>query len=178
MMISLFATHGQRSVTVERLIWLGLALFVLCSGPARASDALHNGESPPAARASDAPAKAEGEGAKDAEPGKPKPAKPKPKPKRVDKDKNCQWDITVNLDVDGKHITVPQLSLKNVMRGLEADDDGYELYADPDRLLLRVKDPEGNWFIANMTRLGDPNEGCIYFLVGDLKAVTGEPPLF
>jgi len=159
---------------VRRIISAIGALLIGWSAPARATDALHNND----AAAAQVQPKTETEAPKTPDAPTPKPAKPKPKPKRVDKDKNCQWDITITLDIDGKHITVPQLSLKNVMRGLEADDEGYELYADPDRLILKVKDPEGNWFSGNMTRLGDPNEGCIYFLVGDMKPVNGEPPLF
>jgi len=113
--------------------------------------------------------------------GKPadaKPKPPKPKPKKIDKDKNCGWEREIDLDLDGKHIAIPQASLKNVMKGAESVQDGYDIQADPERLMLRVKTPDGVWFIASMTRLGNPDEGCIFYFVGEPRQVETEPPLF
>lgn len=145
---------------------LALAPVVFGACPARAADALHNSEASSGGHG----------GEKGAEPAKPKP--PKPKPKRSDKEKNCQFDIVATLDVDGHRLTVSQDALMAIMRGVETSIDGYDLSADAARLQLKVRDREGAWFVGNMTRLGDPEEGCIRFLIGDLKQLRGEPPLF
>ena len=106
------------------------------------------------------------------------PKKPaKPKPKRPDKEKNCQWVRDIDLEIDGKHLTINQASLKNAMRGAESQQDGYEIFANPDRLELRVRAPGGEWYVASMTRLGDMNEGCVFYFIGEAKQVDTEPPL-
>ena len=119
---------------------------------------------------------AKAEAKPDAKPEAKKP--PKPKPKKPDKDKNCGWEREIDLELDGKHITIAQASLKNVMKGAESVQDGYDIQADPERLQLRVKTPEGVWFIASMTRLGNMDEGCVFYFVGEPKQVNTEPPLF
>ena len=110
------------------------------------------------------------------ETGGAKPAKPKPK--RPDKEKNCGWDADIELEIDGKRLTIRQMMLKNVMLGEIQDDSGYGIYADPEKLILKVRNPEGTWYVADMTRLGDPNEGCIFYDVGEPHQVDQEPPLF
>jgi len=154
-----------------RMIMAGLAFSLLLSpfSPAEASDSLHNAEKPKP-EAPEAAKPPEGEQA-----AKPKP---KPKPKRLDKDKNCGWGHDITLDFDGKHLSLTQDTLKSVMRGQQSDTENYEIYANPDNLILKVKNPEGDWFVANMTRLGDPNEGCVFYMVGTPSQVTTEPPLF
>jgi len=110
---------------------------------------------------------------------KPEPKKPpKPKPKKPNKEKNCQWDEEIDLEIDNKHLKLSQLSLKNVMRGGESSQNGYAVYADTDKLVLKIKAPDGNWYLANMTRLGDLDEGCVFYMVGEPRQVEGEPPLF
>lgn len=103
---------------------------------------------------------------------------PKPKPKKPDKEKNCQWEEDIEIEVDDKRLTVNQTLLKNVMRGGETKVNGYEIYADTNKLELKIRAPDGGWYLASMTRLGNPDEGCIFYMVGPLTAVDGEPPLY
>ena len=110
---------------------------------------------------------------------KPEPKKPpKPKPKKPNKDKNCQWDEDIDVEIDNKHLKLTQLSLKNVMRGGRSEQDGYNVYADTDKLVLKIRAPDGNWYVGTMTRLGDLDEGCVFYMVGELRQVDGRPPLF
>ena len=114
-----------------------------------------------------------------AEGAKPEPKKPKPpKPKRLDKDKNCQWETDIDIDIDNKTVTLSQGVLKNVMRGSESEENGYTFFADIRNLVLKIKTPEDNWYIADMTRLGDPNEGCVFYMVGEPVQVDTPPPMF
>ncbi len=103
---------------------------------------------------------------------------PKPKPKKPNKEKNCQWDEDIDVEIDNKHIKITQQSLKNVMRGGESRQNGYDIYADTEKLVLKIRIPDGSWYVANMTRLGDLNEGCVLFMVGEPHQVEGEPPLY
>ena len=112
----------------------------------------------------------------DAKPAPPK--KPKPKPKRLDKDRNCQWETDIDIDIDNKKVTLSQSVLKNVMRGSESTEGGYTFFADIRNLVLKIKTPEDNWYVADMTRLGDPNEGCVFYMVGEPLQVDAPPPLF
>ena len=123
------------------------------------------------------------EAAEPAEPGDGKDAakakKPaKPKPKRPDKEKNCAFERPIDVEVDGKHFTLPQAALKNVMRGAEADLGGYTIHSNPDKLILTVRTPDGSWYVANMTRLGDLDEGCVFYMIGQTRPTVSEPPLF
>ncbi len=102
----------------------------------------------------------------------------KPKPKKPDKTKNCQWDEDINVEIDNKYLKLTQMSLKNVMRGGESEQNGYNVYADTDKLVLKIRAPDGNWYLANMTRLGDLDEGCVFYMVGEPRQVDGEPPLY
>jgi len=122
---------------------------------------------------SDAPATPAG--AAEKEPTKPKP---KPKPKKIDKDKNCSWGEDANLDIDGKPLVLTQDLIAKVMKGAESEQDGYKLFAKPDGFALSIKSPEGAWFVTSMSRLGDPNEGCVFYLLGEAKPLDAEPPLF
>ena len=108
---------------------------------------------------------------------KPKP-KPKPKPKKLDKDKNCQWETDISIEIDSKTLSLNQATLMNLMKGSESVKDGYALFADTMKLILKVRTPENLWYIANMTRLGDPNEGCVFYMVGEPQQVERPPPLF
>jgi hypothetical protein len=128
----------------------------------------------PSARADDAAAKpqeihAGGEMSHNVKP------KPKARPKRPDKEKDCQYDRSEELSIDDKTVTVTQETIKNIMSGREAEQDGYNFYADTVLLVFRVRDPDGNWYTANMTRLG--SEGCIFYYIGQLVPHEGEPPL-
>ena len=110
---------------------------------------------------------------------KPEPKKPpKPKPKKPNKEKNCQWDEDIDVEIDNKHLKISQPSLKNVMRGGETQQNGYNIYADTDKLVLKIRAPDANWYVANMTRLGDLDEGCVFYMVGEMRQVEGEPPLY
>ncbi|CAK0758153.1 exported hypothetical protein [Azospirillaceae bacterium] len=144
---------------------LGGVLFVPV--PVLASGSGHGGDSKHEAPKHEAPAH---DGAKPAE-------SPKPKPKKPDKDKNCRWDRNIDLDIEGAHLTVTQTTLRALMRGERFEQDGYDLYGSAKMYSLRVRDKDGNWYTAGMTRLGDEREGCIFFLVGRLTPITGEPQL-
>ncbi|MEI8393990.1 MAG: hypothetical protein WCF85_04585 [Rhodospirillaceae bacterium] len=109
---------------------------------------------------------------------KPEAKKPKPKPKKPDKNKNCQWERDVELEIGGRKLSINQASLRNVMRGAESLQEGFGIFADTDKLELKLKAPDGSWYIADMTRLGDEGEGCIFYFVGSPHPVDGEPPLF
>ena len=110
---------------------------------------------------------------------KPEPKKPpKPKPKKPNKEKNCQWDEDIEVEIDSKTLKINQATLKNVMRGSESKQNGYEIYADTRNLVLKIKSPDGIWYLGNMTRLGDLDEGCVFFMVGELKQIEGSPTLF
>ncbi|MEI6557514.1 MAG: hypothetical protein WCO00_03835 [Rhodospirillaceae bacterium] len=152
--------------TPVRALVLALLLVLAGGGTVAANEAKHGAAKPPeAAPAGEKPP---------AEAKKP----PKPKPKKPDKEKNCAWEEDVDIEIDNKHLRLSQLSLKNVMRGGESEQNGYNVYADTDKLVLKLRAPDGNWYIANMTRLGDMNEGCVFYLVGEPKQVEGEPPLY
>jgi hypothetical protein len=142
---------------------LALALGMLLPAAAGASEKAHKPEAKPA----------EAHGGGEAEAKKP----PKPKPKKADKTKNCQWDRDVELEVDGNHLAVPQATLRSLMKGGWTEQDGFELYGSVQRYALQVKDKEGNWYAAAMTRLGDENEGCLFFLVGKMTQLKEEPSL-
>ena len=149
-----------------RLLAIAILLVSLDGGaPAALANEAKHGEAKPA----EAPG---GE----AKPEAKKP--PKPKPKKPDKEKNCAWEQEVDLEIDSKHLKLTQLSLKNVMRGGETEQNGYNVYADTDKLVLKVRAPDGIWYVANMTRLGDLNEGCVFYMVGEPRQVEGEPPLY
>ena len=64
------------------------------------------------------------------------------------------------------------------MRGSESEQGGYSFFADTQKLVLKIRTPEDTWYIADMTRLGDPNEGCIFYMVGEPQQVDAAPPLF
>jgi len=61
------------------------------------------------------------------------------------------------------------------MTGREEEQDGYNFNADTVLLIFRVRDPDGNWYTGNLTRLG--SEGCIFYYIGQLVPHEGEPPL-
>ena len=56
--------------------------------------------------------------------------------------------------------------------------NGYTFFADTQKLVLKIRTPENNWYVADMTRLGDPGEGCIFYMVGEPQQVDAAPPLF
>lgn len=153
----------MRSFVVSKLSILALALALL-----------------PAAGAVPAAMAAEAKHA-EAPPGeaKPEPKKPpKPKPKKPDKEKNCGWETDIDIEIDSKRVTLNQGTLKNLMRGSESEQNGYTFFADTQKLVLKIRTPENNWYVADMTRLGDPGEGCIFYMVGEPQQVDAAPPLF
>ena len=101
--------------------------------------------------------------------------KQKQRPKKADRFKDCQYDRSEEMNIDGKIITLTQEMLKNIMNGREEEQDGYNFNADTVLLVFRVRDPDGNWYTGNMTRLG--SEGCIFYYIGQLVPHEGEPPL-
>jgi hypothetical protein len=147
--------------TKKRLV-VTLLTALLLSGGSRSAVAEDAGTKPPEVHAG-------GEISHNVKP------KPRPRPKRPDKEKDCQYDRSEELSIDEKTITVTQETIRNIMSGREAEQDGYVFYADTVMLVFRVKDPDGNWFTANMTRLG--SEGCIFYYIGQLVPHEGEPPL-
>ncbi len=155
---------------LNRVIALAIALpLVFFGGGAtgvQANEGGGHGEAPPPAGGH-----GEGQGGEAKKPAKPKPKKP-------DKEKNCSWENDLDIELDTKHLKLSQLSLKNVMKGGEARQDGYDVYADTQRLVLKIKTPEGVWYIATMTRLGSLNEGCVFYMVSEPRQVNGEPPLY
>ena len=119
------------------------------------------------------PAEAEhGEGGE-----KPK-QKAKPKPKKPDKDKNCKWGHDISINIDGKKVALTQDALKLLMDGKQTDTDNYEMHANKQSLVINIKTPDGDWYAANMTRLGDPDEGCMFYMVGEPALAKVEPLLF
>ncbi len=151
-----------------RLLAITLPLFLLGEGvtTALANEGGHGGAPPPA------------EGGHGEAPAGEVKKPPKPKPKKPDKEKNCSWETDVEIELDTKHLKLSQLSLKNVMKGGETRQNGYDFYADTQKLVLKIRTPEGIWYIASMTRLGDLNEGCVFYMVSEPRQVNGEPPLY
>ena len=76
-----------------------------------------------------------------------KTQKPKPKvrPKRPDKEKDCQYDRSEELEIDAKTVTVTQETIKGVMAGHEAEQDGYSFYANTTLLVFYIRNPDGAW---------------------------------
>lgn len=142
---------------------LALAL-ALAPGSTYAADSLHNDDHGPQAHRSQA-----------APQSKP-PTKPKPKAK-PDKDKNCKWGHDVVIDIEYKHITMSQDELKKVVSGLESKIAGYTIYANPKRLVLQIRSPEGFWYSASLMRIGSLDEGCVFYYVGSAIQLPEEPPL-
>ena len=147
------------------LVAMLAALISVSVGPgsAWAADALHNKEeSRPQAHRSQATPQ----------------SKPQVKPKaKSDKDKNCQWGHDVVVDVEYKHITMTQDDLKKVISGSESTINGYRVYANPRRLILLIRTPEGFWYSAALMRIGSLDEGCLFYYVGTAIQLPEEPPL-
>ena len=101
--------------------------------------------------------------------------KQKARPKKPDRSKDCQYDRNEELTIDDKKITLSQETIKAIMTGREEEQDGYNFNADTILLIFRVRDPDGNWYTGNLTRLG--SEGCIFYYIGQLVPHDGEPPL-
>ena len=105
-------------------------------------------------------------------------SKPQVKPKaKTDKDKNCQWGHDVVVDVEYKHITMTQDDLKKVISGAESSINGYRVYANPRKLVLLIRSPEGFWYSAALMRIGSLDEGCLFYSVGTAIQLPEEPPL-
>jgi hypothetical protein len=101
--------------------------------------------------------------------------KQKARPKKPDRTKDCQYDRSEELTIDDRKITLSQETIKAIMTGREEEQDGYNFNADTVLLIFRVRDPDGNWYTGNLTRLG--SEGCIFYYIGQLVPHEGEPPL-
>ncbi|MEI6558071.1 MAG: hypothetical protein WCO00_06660 [Rhodospirillaceae bacterium] len=139
---------------------LALALAVLLPVSAAAVDPRHIGESrPQSQRATAAPQ-----------------SKPKTKPK-ADENKNCQWGHDVVIEIEYKRFTVSQDELKKVISGLESTINGYTIFANPKRLVLYIRSPEGYWFSSSLMRIGSLDEGCLFYYVGTPIQLPDEPPL-
>lgn len=146
-----------------RVVVMLAALLLAVAGwtPAGTADSLRNEDAAP--------------GASHAHGAPRKPAKPKPP--KLDKEKNCQWGHDIDIEVDLARLRISQFELRAIIGGAGNEINGYRLYADPQRMVLYIRSPDGGWFVSDLMRLGSPDEGCIFYYADAATPLEGEPPL-
>ncbi len=90
----------------------------------------------------------------------------------------CRLKDSARILIDGKDLFIQASAVRSAIKGDGVNHDGYDLYANPQRLMFYVKTPDKEWYMSHMTRLTDRKQGCEYYIFSEATQLNGSPTLF